>query len=149
MHMATPHLVRIAYASAMRSELSRPDLDTLLSKWRRRNAERAITGVLLYHHESVFQVLEGFPDLVRSLYQTISQDPRHHSVTTLIDEPTERRSFGDWSIGHARVVRTELGQATPLKPFLEPDFRYWHCNEAMARALVDGFTVGPWRRAIS
>lgn len=147
--MATPHLVRIAYASAMRSEMSRVELDALLSKWRRRNAERAITGVLLYHHESVFQVLEGFPDLVAQLYQTISQDPRHQSVTQLIHEPAERRSFGDWSIGHARVVRTDLGQLAPLRPFLDPEFRYWHCNETMARALVGGFTTGPWRRAIS
>lgn len=149
MYMATPHLVRIAYASALDSELSRTELDALLSTWRRRNATRAITGVLLYHHESVFQVLEGFPDLVRTLYQTISQDPRHHAVTTLIDEPAEHRWFGDWSVGHARVVCTELAQLAPLQPLRDPEFRYWHCDERMARALVGGFTTGPWRRAIT
>ncbi|HEY0193107.1 MAG TPA: BLUF domain-containing protein [Kofleriaceae bacterium] len=147
--MATPHLVRIAYASALRGELSRDELDVLLSKWRRRNAERAITGVLLHHRESVFQVLEGFPDLVRPLYETISQDPRHDAITTLIDEPAERRCFGDWSVGHARIVYAELGQRAPLDRLLDPGFRYWQCDEPMARALVGGFTTGPWRRAIS
>lgn len=149
MHMATPHLVRIAYASALTAELPRDQLDQLLSTWRRRNAARAITGVLLHHHDSVFQVLEGFPDLVRQLYQAISQDPRHHGVTTLIDEPAEQRWFGDWSIGHPRVMCAELAQLAPLRSLVEPGFRYWQCDERMARALVSGFTTGPWRRAIT
>jgi Sensors of blue-light using FAD len=147
--MATPHLARIAYVSATRSELSQDELQSNLSIWRRRNAARGVTGFLLYHRASVFQLLEGFPDVVHALYQAIARDPRHHFVAKLVDEPVVGRSFGDWSMGHARVVRTELGGLPALHPFLDPAFRYWHCDEAMARELICAFTTGPWRRSIS
>jgi hypothetical protein len=147
--MATPHLTRIAYASALHWELPRAELDAQLSSWRRRNAERAVTGIVLMHHESVFQIIEGFPDVVQALYTTISHDPRHHHVTKLIDEPLVTRSFGDWSMGHARMVRTDLGTQPALRPLLDPAFRLWHCDAGMARALVAAFSTGPWRRTIS
>jgi hypothetical protein len=136
--MATPHLARLAYASALHAPLSAAQLYAMLSQWRRCNAERAVTGVFLAHQDSVFHVLEGFPDVVQALFQAISRDPRHHQVTKLIDEPATQRSFGDWSMGLARVV-----------PSADPEFRYWQCDEAMARALLAGFTTGPWRRSIS
>jgi FAD-dependent sensor of blue light len=147
--MAPSHLHRIAYTSALRHELPPGELQAMLSTWRRRNAERAVTGLFLYDHESVFQVLEGFPDVIDALYETISQDRRHHFVTKLIDEPIAERSFGDWSVGHARIPRPQLGAPEPLRALLDPAFRYWHCDEAMARALVAGFATGPWHRSIS
>lgn len=147
--MSTPHLARIGYASALDAELPRGELEAQLSGWRRLNARRGITGFFLVHHESVFQVLEGFPGVVHELYETIARDPRHQFVAKLVDEPITRRSFGDWSMGHARIVRTDLGALTGLEPFHDPAFRYWHCDEAMARSLVTAFTTGPWRRSIS
>jgi hypothetical protein len=146
--MSTPHLARIGYASALQCELSRGELDGMLSNWRRLNARRGITGFFLVHRESVFQVLEGFPGVVHELYETIARDPRHRFVAKLVDEPITRRSFGDWSMGNARLVRTELGPIEPLRPFFDPAFRYWHCNEDMGSALITAFTTGPWRRSI-
>ena len=146
--MPTSHLARIAYASATTAELPRRQLDALLSTWRRDNASRGITGFVLHHRASVFQVLEGFPDVIAALYETIARDPRHRFVAKLIDEPIDERGFGDWSMGHARLASLELGAVGPLTPFLDPAFRYWHCNEAMARELIDGFVTGSWRRSI-
>jgi hypothetical protein len=147
--MGTTHLARIAYASATQFEVSTGELRTMLSRWRRLNAGRGVTGFFLYHRDSVFQLLEGFPDELQGLYDTIARDPRHRFVAKLVDESIEDRSFGDWSMGHARIVRTDLGVLPPLRPFLDPAFQYWHCDETMARALISAFTVGPWRRSIS
>jgi hypothetical protein len=146
--MATTHLARIAYASATQLDVSREQLHTLLSMWRRLNATRGVTGFLLYHHGSVFQLLEGFPDVLEQLYDTIARDPRHHFIAKLVDESIGQRSFGTWSMGQARIVRTELGVLPALRRFLDPAFRYWHCDEEMARVLIDAFTTGPWRRSI-
>jgi hypothetical protein len=132
----------------MHGELSRAQLDGQLSIWRRQNARRGITGFLLYHRASVFQVLEGFPDVVAALYETIARDARHR-VTQLIAEPIARRGFGDWSMGLARVTPADLGALAPLRAMLEPAFRYAQCTEPMARALVAAFTIGSWRRSIS
>jgi hypothetical protein len=147
--MAMLHLARIAYASALPAELDRAELGAMLSRWRRGNARRGITGLFLYHRASVFQLLEGFPDVIGGLYETIARDPGHHFVAKLIDEPIAERSFGDWSMGHARVAHGELGTVGALRPLLDPSFRYWHCNEGMAGELVSVFTSGPWRRSIS
>ncbi|HET7504512.1 MAG TPA: BLUF domain-containing protein [Kofleriaceae bacterium] len=163
--MATPHLARIAYASALHWELPRAELDALLSRWRRRNAERGVTGILLMHRDSAFQVLEGFPDIVQALYATISHDPRHRRVTKLIDELATTRSFGNWSLGLARMLRTDPGALPELSPLLDlasrpgsgrasgdasgAAFRLWQADESMARALIAAFSTGPWRRAIS
>jgi len=142
------HLARIAYASALPAALERDELGAMLSRWRRGNARQGITGVFLYHHASVFQLLEGFPDAIGALYDTIARDPRHHFVAKLLEGPIAQRSFGDWSMGHARRGRAELGCAAPLRPLLDPSFRYWQCDAGMAAALVSAFTTGPWRRSI-
>lgn len=142
-------LACIAYVSALRDEPTREALDAMLSTWRRHNAERGITGILLYRAQSLFQILEGFPDEVRAQYAAIEADPIHRAITKLIDEPIAARSFGDWSVGHARAFRNQRGVSTSVQPVLDPAFRYWHCDEAMARSLARNFTTGPWRRAIS
>ena len=147
--MAMLHLARIAYASALPAELERAEIGAMLSRWRRGNARHGVTGVFLYHRASVFQLLEGFPDVIGALYDTIAHDPRHHFVAKLIDEPIAQRSFGDWSMGHARLAGAELGASAALRRFLDPSFRYWQCTEGMAGALVSAFAIGPWRRSIS
>jgi hypothetical protein len=96
----------------------------------------------------VFQVLEGFPEDVEPLYQAIAGDPRHGSVVRLISEPIAQRSFGDWSMGQGRATGPDLGAVPALRPLLDPAFRYWHCDPAMAHAVVAALTTGPWRRSI-
>ena len=146
--MNTPHLARIAYASALRTELGRGDLDALLSGWRRRNAQRGITGLLLHHAGSVFQVIEGFPEDVIRLYEDIARDPRHQFHAKLVHEPATRRYFGDWSLGHGRATGSDFSALPELRPFADPAFRFWHCDPMMAEALITAFTTGPFRRSI-
>ena len=146
--MKTPHLARIGYVSALQEYPSRAELDVLLSSWRRRNAQRGITGLLLYDAGSVFQVIEGFPEDVVRLYESIVRDPRHHFLARLSHQATCERSFGDWSMGLGRVTTTDLGVVPELTAFRDPAFRYWHCDELMAEALTSAFTSGPFRRSI-
>jgi hypothetical protein len=147
--MSTAHLTRLAYASATVAELSRGELDTLLSAWRRLNARRGITGFLLYDRGSVFQVLEGFPEIVEELFAHIARDPRHHQVVKLVEEPRSHRSFGDWSMGLARATAADLGAVAPLRRLAAPAFRYCDGDPALAAALLQTFSGNPWRRMIT
>lgn len=146
--MQTPRLARIAYVSATSHDLTHAELEAWLAVWRRNNAASGISGFLLYHRESVFQLLEGSADLIQALYSAIAHDARHHFVAKLIDEPIAARSFGAWPMGHARVVHSDLAALGTLRPFRDPAFCYWHCDEAMARDLIDAFLAGRWRQAI-
>ena len=146
--MATVHLVRIAYASTTPRLLARPEVDVLLSSWRRLNARLGVTGLVLHDRMSVFSVLEGFPDVVPALFATVARDPRHHLVAMLIDEPIAERDFGDWSMGHARVSVRDLGIAPALRALRDPAFHYGRCDEGIARAVIAAFAEGPWRRSI-
>lgn len=147
--MSTAHLNRIAYASATHAELSRGELDTMLSAWRRLNARRGITGFLLYDRGSIFQVLEGFPEIVAELYTHVAGDARHHHVVKLADEPRSHRSFGDWSMGLARATAQDLGALPALGALAAESFRYSDGDPAMASALIEAFSSNPWRRMIT
>jgi hypothetical protein len=147
--MSTAHLNRIAYASTTHTELSRGELDTSLSAWRRLNARRGVTGFFLYERGGVFQVLEGFPEIVEEVYAHIARDPRHHGVVKLVDEPRTHRSFGDWSMGLARATIADLATAPTLGRLASPTFHYGETDAALAAALIHTFSGNPWRRRIT
>ena len=90
---------RIVYASAASQLFSRDDINALLNDSRRRNAARGISGLLLYHDGSLLQVLEGPPETVLPLYETIRRDPRHRQIITLWSGLVEGRAFGRWRMG--------------------------------------------------
>lgn len=92
-------MLRLVYISTARQKFEQTELIELLRKSQRNNARREITGLLLYHHNQFFQVLEGPEDVVRGVYTAISQDPRHHAVMKLYEERTTERLFADWTMG--------------------------------------------------
>lgn len=44
------------------------------------------------------QFLEGPPEAIDSLMESIRNDGRHHSIEVLIDEPATSRRFPKWSM---------------------------------------------------
>lgn len=144
----TPHLALLAYASALRAPIPRARLEPLLSMWRVANARRGITGMLICHTDSCFQVLEGFPDVIDDLYARIGRDARHHRVVRLVHQYTDRRAFGDWSMGFARASRNDIALIPTFEDFVATGTRYWQIDAPHALALVEAFRDGYWRRLI-
>jgi hypothetical protein len=83
-------------------ELTR-EIDAILLTARRSNAQRGITGALLYSAGCFAQVLEGPLSEVESTFERIQLDPRHRGVKVLQFHPLERRSFADWSMAFAGI----------------------------------------------
>lgn len=90
----------LTYVSTLRESLAPTEIDELLTTSRQRNAERAITGVLLVRQRHVMQILEGPDQDVRDLYRRIEDDPRHADVTTVWTSSSAERRFPDWSMGY-------------------------------------------------
>jgi hypothetical protein len=93
----------LVYVSAAVDPFSDDALQELLQRARQKNAQLGVTGLLLYADGNFMQCLEGARVAVSALFETISRDPRHHQVMTLVDEPVARREFGEWAMAFRRV----------------------------------------------
>ena len=89
----------IVYLSTAVKLLDDEQLIEILNSARENNAERNVTGVLLYSEGTFIQVIEGDNDDVDAIFSKIETDTRHKNLITLIDGPIQERSFSDWSMG--------------------------------------------------
>ena len=93
------------YVSRAVQPFSQADLADLLFVSRRKNAERGLTGRLIYASVegapgTFAQWLEGEDWRVRELlYGSILKDGRHALVGRPFEGPTTRRLYPDWSMG--------------------------------------------------
>ena len=95
-------LYRIIYLSSAIHLPSDADIDTILAVSRRNNRRDDITGLLICHDGSFFQVLEGPRQAVETCYDRICRDPRHNSQINLWHGDVAARVFAEWQMGFAR-----------------------------------------------
>lgn len=107
--MATD-LRQIVYISAARPGFEPRDLQEIFAAAAAANAQRAITGLLLYRDLEFMQVLEGPPPEIEALYRAICRDPRHTTIIKLLDREIPEREFPDWAMQlvDARGALTEF-----------------------------------------
>jgi len=145
----TMSLIRLVYASAAIKPFTATELRELLLKARTNNSNLGITGLLLYHKQSFFQILEGKEEGVTSLFELIGRDPRHDRVLLLSKTVEEERSFGAWSMGFVDVDQAAIN----LPGFMElldakASFLDLRGDSKLLAKLIDGFQEGRWRQGI-
>ena len=92
-------LISLVYVSTSVVPFSKQDFLELLAKSRENNLKLGITGMLLFKDGNFLQVHEGDREKVHSLYQKITQDPRHAKLAGLFEGSSTERDFPDWSMG--------------------------------------------------
>ena len=97
-------MIRIIYYSTAAKTPSISDLEKLLDTSWKNNIADDISGVLMYHDMTFFQIIEGPEENVRRLVERIKVDPRHTGFTLTQDTPIETRSFSDWSMGYCPLA---------------------------------------------
>ena len=142
-------LVQLVYASAATKPFTQGDLRDLLSKARTNNSNVSVTGLLLYHKLSFFQILEGLEQDVAPLFARIGRDPRHDRVLLLSKKEMEARNFGAWSMGFVDVDPS----AAALPGFVKlleakSSFLELQGDSKLLARLIDGFQEGQWRQGI-
>ena len=75
----------------------------LVETSRRKNALRAVTGMLLCHEEQFLQLLEGPAREVKSVYESVQRDPRHADLKIVLAEPVAQRQLPRWTMGFERL----------------------------------------------
>jgi hypothetical protein len=96
----TADLIRVVYISAASKLMSQADLDELLLTSRTNNTAVNVSGLLLYHDGSFFQVLEGAEEAVQAVLDRIRRDRRHSSLITLDKSVVASRGFSTWSMAY-------------------------------------------------
>lgn len=136
----------LIYASAAQTLLDPLQLGAILEVARRNNARLKVTGILLYHEGSFFQVLEGEAETVNALYARIRQDPRHRGVVELSRRAVEQASFGAWSMGFV-ALDPRLLRELPGRHGLSSNGSLEHEPKAIL-ALLDQFRQGRFRQYV-
>jgi FAD-dependent sensor of blue light len=109
-------MLQIVYTSTANQEFSPADLEWLLTSARARNKVIGVTGMLVFHHGTFLQALEGEKRAVNEIFASIRGDGRHRDVTILHrGSGLEQRVFGHWSMGFADVG----GAADLLRGFMQ------------------------------
>jgi Sensors of blue-light using FAD len=76
---------------------------------RRNNADRSITGVLLFDGHRFCQWLEGPAASVAQVRRAIEKDPRHEFMTVLVDRPCSAAAKPEpWQAGYCGPDELDL-----------------------------------------
>lgn len=141
-------LVHCVYSSAATVDFSQQDIIELLNTAKKKNLEIGVTGMLLYDSGSFFKVLEGAPDVVKTLLRKIQCDKRHDRVVKIIFEEIEERSFAQWTMGFSEATREDLKNIEGMNDFFHSNRVFTDLDQGRAKKLLRAFKEGQWRASI-
>jgi uncharacterized membrane protein (DUF373 family)/acylphosphatase len=121
-------MLRLLYISSAAKPMDEEALLGLLQSCRNNNAQKGITGMLLYCSDSFIQVLEGETQELEALFKIIKKDPRHTNVTILEKKHITERKFPEWSMGFKKISDEDLSDVKGLNRFFD--------NEAQAEYFI-------------
>lgn len=145
-------LLQLIYISGASVPFSQKELKALLRKARENNHEMNVSGILIFHEGAFFQVLEGPPEAVYTIYDRISQDQRHSEVQLLLKSEVEERSFPDWSMGFVNIEKEEDLKSIPgftdffKRGFSLPEMRKE--SSQLGRVLKEFRDEGRWHQKV-
>ena len=111
-------LFHLGYVSTETRDIGSAGMVELLTKARRINTSRDITGLLLHRDRSFYQVLEGAEDVVRETFDSIEKDERHTAIDVLFEGEVDEREFPDWQMGFLNLDRVDIETLQGYSDFL-------------------------------
>jgi Sensors of blue-light using FAD len=138
-------LIHCIYASTAATIFKESDIPALLEHARTANADRELTGMLLYIEGGFFQVLEGDDAVVDEVYGRINRDSRHSKITLIIREPIAARNFSEWTMGFSTVDPLEAGLLIGENDFFKSASCVTELDGGRAKKLLAAFRTGRWR----
>jgi len=126
------------------------EIERILEAAHRRNRALGVTGALLFTGKNFAQVIEGDPDAVRRLMQSIRADPRHEDVRTVGEASCRRRTFFGWTmayVGTATYVQRHIDRLLAGDAAGDPTQVAGLKRLIFELALADGVDDGSLRSA--
>ena len=116
-------------------DLTREEVDVILASSARNNAERGISGLLLYNGRNFLQLLEGEEAQLVALMTRIAHDPRHSGVSMLGRKEMDERACPNWAMRRIFVADSVEKRREALKADLPEGL------DAETRQLIMNFAV--------
>ena len=93
---------RLLYISESQIEPTnaQPVVTQIVSRSVHNNAQKEITGALLFTGTHFAQILEGTPRSIEQLMSVLIEDPRHQNVRIVERSPISSRKFPDWKMAY-------------------------------------------------
>lgn len=101
----------LVYVSTAARPLADAELTPLVERWRVRNAEVRVSGMLLMAHGGFMHYLEGPEASIAWIYEAIGADRRHFGLIELLHEPIKGREFPDWPLAFLATPRRHHADA--------------------------------------
>lgn len=108
MTSALTTLYEVLYVSVLAPGVPVNAVAAIASHARAANAQRGITGLLVFDGNCFCQQLEGMQKNVLSTMSRIDQDPRHVQVSVLHQGPLAARRFSNFSLAFSDVQDADL-----------------------------------------
>lgn len=96
-------LQQVIYTSIASPLLDGGEIFKIVSDAAQKNRKLEITGMLVIVQGRFFQAIEGPPQSVDKLLNSLNNDPRHHSFRVLRRRSIELRQFPNWSMRRFRI----------------------------------------------
>lgn len=125
------------YVSSATERLSQNELLALLKVARQKNAERGLTGMLLYRDGTYMQFLEGPRSEIDSLLARLREDPRHYGIRILREGILPSRLFPEWSMAWKNLAG--------LRSEHIPGYSECFQGQYMAEDISEEKSIGPVR----
>ena len=93
---------QLIYVSSTTEPISPTEIAKILEISRQNNARDEVTGLLIYHNQLFFQVLEGPQPQVQMCFDRINKDRRHGNPAIVWEDQAVQRAFPEWSMGYAK-----------------------------------------------
>lgn len=101
-------LHEVFYCSTLTPDLPPATVGAIVNQARNRNADRNITGLLVFDGIRFCQHLEGPREEVEILVQRIVRDPRHMGVRLVYQGPLHSRHYNGFRLGLAESEGPDL-----------------------------------------
>lgn len=97
----------ICYKSEANASLNLLEFEALFNQTQLKNNSHNITGVLVKRDNVFFQILEGNPIIIDTVYEEIKKDHRHSNILELLNKSITQLNFKSFDIGYAVIKDTD------------------------------------------
>jgi len=133
---------QVIYTSQAAETVNEDDCEEILQSSRTNNVRDDVTGFLISTQNGTFvQTLEGPPDGVARVLERIRRDPRHNSLTIILDREISTRDFPDWKMGYHSVRAEDLRQFPEFRNLTDPNVAAMFDSGAVAISVMKALYI--------